>query len=184
MRLGKFDSYHDVNIPQPTVERMIALTNYLSGRGHLEISFEGTPPKALEKYKMRQPPNTMQQYVYHSDLVFSQGASTASESVVLGTPCVFQSHLRWGYIEDEVAAGLLFRSGTEDILEVCRKYIDYKTDPNYKAKHASFLADKEDIVKLTVQVLEDDRIWKTKKSIDPTTAPFSYDLTFKPESEI
>lgn len=178
MRLGKFDSYHDLNVPRPTDEELTELCRFLSDRGHLEISFEGAPPPELEQFRMKLPPSTMQQYIYHADLVFSQGACTASEAAVLGTPCIFQSHLDWGYIEDEVKAGILFRSRPGSLLEDCRSHLSTKKEPVYWEKTRNFLKDKEDIVKLTVNLLEDERIWKKKETIDPTAAPFNYDLSF------
>ncbi len=178
MRLGNFDSYHDVNVPRPDKGTLITLCNYLSRKGRLEISFEGPPLRQLEKFKMTLPPSTMQQYIYHADLVFSQGACTASESAILGTPCVFQSHLKWGYIEDEIQAGILFRSEPEEIIEACEQHLDRKTDPDYRKRVAEFLNDKEDLVELTLHILKDPRFWSITETIDPTLPPFNLDLRF------
>ena len=182
MRLGNYDSYHDLHVPKPTSEQLIELCQFLSNQGHLEISFEGEPPAELAAYQMTQHPSTMQQYIYHADLVFSQGACTASESAVLGTPCVFQSHLKWGYIEDEVAAGVLFRSEPDAILDACTQHLHRKGDPDFQKKVKHFLQDKEDIVELTLRIVEDPRFWAIKETIDPTRPPFSYDLSFDLES--
>jgi uncharacterized protein len=178
MRLGNFDSYHDINVPQPSKDLLTTLCNFLAEKGRLEISFEGTPPTELEKYKMTLPPSTMQQYIHHADLVFSQGACTASESAILGTPCVFQSHLDWGYIEDEIGAGILFRSGPEGIMDACMNHLNRKHDPDFQKRVTEFLRDKEDLVELTLQIVEDPRFWSTKGAIDPTLPPFNLDLKF------
>lgn len=91
IRLISWQAGHDIG--QHGVNDKEKIFKYLEKFGQVIISSEGPLPKRLEKYKLNIPPEKFHDLLYYSTLYFGEGAKTASESALLGTPSIYISSL-------------------------------------------------------------------------------------------
>ncbi|OVE84107.1 DUF354 domain-containing protein [Natronolimnobius baerhuensis] len=114
VRLSSWKASHDVghggfDDPQELVDRLeeVGLEVLLSA--------EGEPPAALEAYQFSTAPDRMHDLLAEADVVLSEGATTAAEAAVLGTPAVYVNPLSLGYTRElEAEYGLLFEYNGEN----------------------------------------------------------------------
>ena len=108
LRFVSWHAVHDMSHRGLNAEEKQDLVASFSGLARVFISAEGELPEKLEPLRLKSPPELIHQVMAHSALVFSEGATMASEAAVLGVPSVYCSDLRPGYIDDlEKRYGLL-----------------------------------------------------------------------------
>ncbi|MDQ2051482.1 DUF354 domain-containing protein [Natronolimnohabitans sp. A-GB9] len=108
VRLSSWEASHDVghggfDDPREIVDRLedTGMTVLLSA--------EGEPPADLEAYQFETEPERLHDLLAYADVVLSEGATTAAEAAVLGTPAVYVNPLSLGYTSElESEYGLLF----------------------------------------------------------------------------
>ncbi len=107
VRFSGWDSSHDMgqggfDDPSEVVERLEA-----AGACVLITSEVDLPPD-LEPYRLTTDPAGMHDLLYYADVFVGEGATTAAEAALLGTPAVYVNTLTMGYIDDIEERGLLF----------------------------------------------------------------------------
>lgn len=121
VRFISWDANHDIG--QSSAINKLALVHYLENFGKVFISMEGKAEKSIEKYII---PASLRRYyhsvLYYSDLVITEGASTAAEAAVLGTPCIYINPLMMGYIQYFIKLERLVHS--TDFKQI-KSHIDY-----------------------------------------------------------
>ena len=87
-----------------------------------------------------------------SSLFIGEGATMASEAVVLGTPSIYVNSLILGYIEEEKDSGLLYSfRNSKGVIEAAKEI--FSRDRAIKNK-SLFLRDKIDVTKFLVWFFE------------------------------
>jgi len=96
------------------------------------ISSEGALEKDLDKYRLRISPEKLLDILYYASLVMGDGASTASEAAILGTPSIYISSIVPGHLYDEETYGLMdiYSNPKEGELKALEKGIAYLKDDN------------------------------------------------------
>lgn len=123
IRLIEWDATHDLQVRNRSPTDKIIKN--LSKKHPIVISAEGEMPTHLEKYR-----NPMPESLFHHLLAFSQlyigpGATTASESAILGTPAIYTNQLSLGYIDALEERGLVFhRTNDEEILFTAKRILE------------------------------------------------------------
>lgn len=97
LRFVSWDANHDFGQKGMTTDYKIRLVNELSEKYKVFISSEQNLPKELEIFKLNIPSNKMHIVLSHAELCISEGATTTSECVMLGTPAIFVNTLKLGY---------------------------------------------------------------------------------------
>lgn len=92
------------------------------------ISSEREIPASLREWGLDLPPEDLHHALAGASLVVGEGATTAAEAAVLGTPAVFVHSARLGYMDElEHRFGLLYRRTRQD--EALRLCLDLLSDP-------------------------------------------------------
>ncbi|MFC4544554.1 DUF354 domain-containing protein [Halosolutus amylolyticus] len=122
------------------------------------LSAEGEPPEDLESYQFSIAPDRMHDLLAYADVVLSEGATTASEAAVLGTPAVYVNPLSLGYTTElESEYGLLFEyTGEMRHVRGLERAISITEVPSdtWAQRRADLLEDRVDVTRLVVQQLE------------------------------
>lgn len=84
----------------------------LSKYAKIYISSQNELPPYLEKFRIKIPPEKMHDVIYHASLVYTEGATMASEASILGTPAVYVYFKIQDYTQDqEERYGTIFNFG-------------------------------------------------------------------------
>ena len=101
VRFVSWGAIHDKGHGGFSLEGKRKLIDMLSKKGRVIITSEAKLPDEFEKYRMSISPVHMHDFLYYSDLYIGEGGTMASEAAVLGTPAVFVSTLRLGYLDEQ-----------------------------------------------------------------------------------
>jgi predicted glycosyltransferase len=99
VRLVKWGASHDVG--DYGVKDLRAVINTLSPYGRVILSSEKPLPPDLQTLALRGPRQNMLHLQAFARLFFGESATMASECALLGTPAIFLSTSRRGYIEEQ-----------------------------------------------------------------------------------
>ncbi|WP_246999648.1 DUF354 domain-containing protein [Halosolutus gelatinilyticus] len=156
VRLSSWEASHDVghggfDDPREVVERL--------EEAGLEVllAAEGEPPADLESYQFATSPDRMHDLLACADVVLSEGATTAAEAAVLGTPAVYVNALSLGYTADIEEYGLLFGyhgesrhiRGLEQAVAIAEQ-----DDAPWERLRDRLLADRIDVTEFVVRQIE------------------------------
>ncbi|WP_265110953.1 DUF354 domain-containing protein [Halosolutus halophilus] len=122
------------------------------------LAAEGEPPADLEAYQFSTAPDRMHDLLAYADVALSEGATTASEAAVLGTPSVYVNPLSLGYTTElEEEYGLLFEYNGEMRhvrgLERAVSIVGKSREP-WRRRRDALLEERVDVTELVVQQLE------------------------------
>ncbi|WP_455448725.1 DUF354 domain-containing protein [Natrinema thermotolerans] len=157
VRLSSWAASHDVghggfDDPHAVVDRLEA-----AGLRVL-LTAEGEPPAALESHQFTTAPERMHDLLASADVVLSEGATTAAEAAVLGTPAVYVNPLSLGYTAElDAEYGLLFEyTGEERHVRGLERAVSVLAEPDdtWARRRERLLADRIDVTDLVVQQLE------------------------------
>lgn len=135
LRFVSWNAFHDVGQGGISKEKKEKLISLLNQYGKVFISSESELPQKIEKYKAKFPPEMLHGVLAEADMCISEGATTASEAAILGTPTIYINSLEVSYCkEQEEKYGLnnCLRDDT-DLLEKVKKLLD---EPQLKQKLA------------------------------------------------
>lgn len=107
VRFSGWDSSHDMG--QGGFDDPAEVVSRLEEAGaRVLITSEVDLPPDLEPYRLTTDPAGMHDLLYYADVFVGEGATTAAEAALLGTPAVYVNTLTMGYIDDIEERGLLF----------------------------------------------------------------------------
>lgn len=116
IRFISWGAFHDLGNGSGIVSK-IELINLVKKYMDVYLSIEGDVPKNLEGHLLRIQPENIHMYLEKASLYIGEGATTASESAMLGTPAIYINPLPLGYITAEAEWGLLYDLGkSENVL--------------------------------------------------------------------
>jgi predicted glycosyltransferase len=108
IRLISWNAGHDVN--RSSTFGIQKLIEFFSNFGKVVISSESAMPPSLASYQM---PDNLKIHLHHvlyfSDLVISEGATTAVEAAILGTPAIYANKLKMGYTSELIRQKRLYQ---------------------------------------------------------------------------
>ncbi|MCU4752498.1 DUF354 domain-containing protein [Halobacteria archaeon AArc-curdl1] len=107
VRLSSWGASHDVG--HEGFEKPARIVDRLEEAGvQVLLAAEGQPPADLKSYQFSTAPERMHDLLALADVVLSEGATTAAEAAVLGTPSVYVNPLSLGYTAELEEYGLCF----------------------------------------------------------------------------
>ena len=157
LRFVSWSASHDIG--QHGIRNKIELVRELEKYGRVLITSEGQLPKELEKYKIKVSPEKLHDLLYYASLYVGEGATTATESAILGTPSIYVSSLvgtMGNFIELEQKYGLMLSyknsdKAINDAVELIQKS-DLKEE--WRKKREKLLKDKIDVTAFMVWFTE------------------------------
>ncbi|SFC19524.1 hypothetical protein SAMN05444422_105222 [Halobiforma haloterrestris] len=172
VRLSSWEASHDVGHggfedPRAIVERLEA-----AGADVL-LSAEGEPPADLEPYQLETSPDRLHDLLSFADVVLSEGATTAAEAAVLGTPSVYVNPLSLGYTTElDAEYGLLFEHDGENRhvrgLERAASIVE-RTDDPWRRRRERLLDERIDVTAFVVRQVESLARTRTSDGTTPAT---------------
>ncbi|WP_323191223.1 DUF354 domain-containing protein [Halostella sp. PRR32] len=175
VRVSSWDSSHDVG--QGGFDDVHDAVDRLEAAGaRVLLTSEVALPDDLESRRISIAPERIHDLLYHADLVIGEGATTATESAVLGTPAVYVNSLSLGYTEElEERYGLLFNFNGEDRHEASlRKAASILRDPNderWARRRETLLEETVDVTDVVVDKIESPPGDRTSQPGEPDATP-------------
>ncbi len=137
LRFIAWNASHDIGHKGMSLEKKKELVQRLSQHGKVFISSEGPLPRDLEPYQLDLAPDKIHHVIYHASLMVSEGASMASEAVMLGTHTVYINPLSAGTTdEQESKYKLLYNYSEPKAIEeqALGKALELLQDPELEEK--------------------------------------------------
>lgn len=155
-RFVSWNANHDIGQKGLDFYTKLKLVDMLDKEMKVFISSEGELPEQLRKYQITIPPEKLHDALAFADLYIGEGATTASECVMLGTPAIYINSLSAGTLEEQKKSGLLHNlRDTTDLFTTLEKI---SADPGYKKqiqnKRDQLLSDKIDPTAFLVWFIE------------------------------
>jgi predicted glycosyltransferase len=101
VRFVAWEAFHDRDEVGLTMEFKINLIKELSKYCRVIISSEKELPDQLKEFEFKFPPEKLHELLQICDLYIGEGATTASEAAILGTPAVYINNLAVGYCTEQ-----------------------------------------------------------------------------------
>ena len=149
LRRVSWQAYHDVGLSGAREKAVFEAVTRLSRFGRVLITSENALSASLSNFKCPVPVEHMHSLLAFASLYIGEGGTMAAEAAALGTPSVFCSHLRTGYLLAlEKEYGLV--CNTDSLADGVKKAEDILIRPDTKRlwgqRREKLLADSEDIV--------------------------------------
>ncbi len=134
MRFVSWEAHHDKGLQGLTEANKIIAAAEFSKYARVIICAESGLPEQLQKYRYTLPPESMHDLIAGASLYFGEGATMATESVILGVPTVYINPNWLGYTIEAEKQGLLFnfRSDPESQRKAIEKGIELLKDRTVK----------------------------------------------------
>jgi len=156
IRFVSWKAHHDEGNKGISYQKKVEIVKYLSSKYDVIISSEGELPKVFEKFQTRIPSHLMHDALAYAKLVITEGATMASESVVLGTPTIYVNSIQNGCTLEQKKIGLLFSLvNDEDLMNKVFKIESIITNiKKYNKIHKDYLESKIDSTAFIVWFIE------------------------------
>ena len=152
VRFVAFNASHDIGIKVMSDEEKIALVNRLSKYGRVYVSSEGPVPDELKDKLLKTPYPLIHHVLAFAQLVFSEGATIASEAAVQGVHALYVNTIQSGSTREQSERyGLLycFHDPDERFRQAADKAVELLETPHLvemgQAKRRKLLEEKVDI---------------------------------------
>jgi predicted glycosyltransferase len=147
LRFVSWDAHHDKGEKGISPDEKVKLVNLLSGKYEVVISSEGDLPASLRRYANKSAPSLIHDLISKSKYVITEGATMASESVVLGTPVIYVNSIINGNTKNQAEKGLLLiangsRNLQDTVNEVEKMYSNSALLLDFKTKCEIYLKSK------------------------------------------
>ena len=118
IRFVSWEASHDKKAYGLTLKEKIKIIDYLKDKGKVFISSESKLPEFLEYYKINIVPEDLHSLLFFAQLYIGEGATTASESIILGTPAIYINSLDAGTLREQSEKyGLVSLRDSKNIFE-------------------------------------------------------------------
>jgi hypothetical protein len=164
IRLVSWDAFHDIG-KRGMISEIESLLKKLSDYTEVIINSENKLPKNLEKYQLNVNPEDLHDILYYSSIYIGEGATTAAESAVLGTPAIYTNPLKMGYTNElEHRYSLLYNMPTENYTSILNKSLELISNNNLKNESSKkikrLLNEKINVTTYIVDVIENyNKFW-------------------------
>ncbi len=170
MRFVSWNATHDFGQSGLSSVEKSALIKEVSKFATVFISGERQLPYEFEKYALRLPPGRLHHALFYASMYIGEGATTASECAMLGTPAIYINSITAGTLEQQENYGLLF--GFRNSEGIVEKVNDLFNMPHlrdeFQRRRFKMLADNIDVTSMLVWFVENYPDSKTIMTNDPS----------------
>jgi len=157
VRLSSWEAAHDVGVERLPLAKITPLIDRLGKMGRVIIIPEGETPESLRQHELEIDPLDFHDLLALASYCVTEGATTASEACILGTPAVYLNPVSPCYIDPLIQYGLLERpeEGAEPLGSLNRLIDRFSDAPERPASIAGCLiSDHCDVTEVIVQTIE------------------------------
>lgn len=155
VRFVSWNASHDIGQSGLSIEIKKSIISQLESSGRVLISSEGPLPESLEKYRIKINPAHLHQFLFYASLYIGEGATTASECVILGTPTIYVNSLDAGTISEQSQKyGLISLRNANGINDIIAKLLKQNTKDTALKNRYSLLEEKIDVTAFMVWFIE------------------------------
>jgi hypothetical protein len=156
LRFVSWSAGHDIGEAGFTPEAKLKLVNELSGRVKVYISSEIDLPEELLEFRLPVSPDKLHDVLFYSQMYIGEGATTASESAMMGTPAIYVNSLSAGTLEEQERLGLLFGfRNSERVLEEALELLKVpELKSEFRKRRETMLAKSIDVTAFMVWLVE------------------------------
>lgn len=154
VRFVSWEASHDIGQTGISLDKKRSVIQLLLNQGRVLISAEGKLPADLEQYRIKINPAHLHDLLYYAQLYIGEGATTAAESIILGTPAIYINSLDAGTISEQAMKyGLISLRNSEDVLIKLGEMLntDYKSIA--QINRAQLLKEKIDVTAFVIWLL-------------------------------
>lgn len=170
IRFVSWNAHHDIGQGGFSVEDKKEIVKELSKHATVFISSEGELPDDLRKYQLKIEPDRIFDVMKYASLYIGEGATMASECVMMGTPAIYVNSIDAGTINQQKKDQLLFQFKSRDgLLEKAKELItDEEVKNDFLKRSESMLERQIDVTKFMVWLIENypDSAERMKKDPD------------------
>lgn len=175
VRFVSWEASHDVGEGGLSLDEKVKIVEFLSKKGRVIISSEMSLPLSLESFRLKIEPQDLHNLLFYSQLYIGEGATTASECVILGTPAIYINSLDAGTISEQAEKfGLVSLRNSHNIFEKINDLLLEGAKENALVIKQKLLEEKIDITQFLVWFIENYPSSRSKLMDDP-----SYQYKFK-----
>jgi predicted glycosyltransferase len=157
IRFVSWEASHDIGQKGLSFNQKMKLLNILESKGKVFISDEGKIPSQFEKYKLPTDVDDIHHVIYFATMYIGEGGTMASEAAVLGTPSVFISSLKLGYLnelEDVYSLMYSFKNFEDAKVKIEQMLNNPSLKLDWKHKRKNLLEHKVDITQWMIDYFE------------------------------
>ncbi len=99
VRFVAWDATHDIHHSGISLQGKRDIINLLSRHGKVFVTSEYTLEEEFKKYEFTIASSYLHDAMYFASMVVGEGATTACEAAILGTPSIYMNPIALGYIE-------------------------------------------------------------------------------------
>ena len=155
LRLVSWNASHDVGQSglDPALKREIV--SKLEQFGQVFISSEEELSSDLKKYQIKIKPAHFHHFLYYASMYIGEGATTAAESIILGTPAIYINTLNAGTIKEQSEKyGLISLRDAKIIMEKIDILLHDTASIKASSNREKILNEKIDITSFLVWFIE------------------------------
>lgn len=108
IRFISWNATHDFRESGLTLSQKSDLIREMTKYARVFISGESSLPSEFEKYSLRIPPDRFHHALFFASMYVGEGATTASESAMLGVPSFYINTISAGTLDQQERDGLVF----------------------------------------------------------------------------
>lgn len=154
-RTVAWNASHDFGQSGLSLNQLQELVKLCSTYGRVLVSSEKSLPSELASYELKIPHDKLHDLLYFAHLYIGEGATTASECVMLGTPAVYINSINAGTLMAQAEAGLLFNfRDYEGVYSTVQDIMQNYDSMDFSGKHELFISGKIDISKFISWFIE------------------------------
>ncbi|MHC5034469.1 MAG: DUF354 domain-containing protein [Planctomycetota bacterium] len=157
LRLSAWQALHDIGYHGLSDEQVVDLIEHLEQHTRVIVTSEREVSPLLRPYANPLPMDKGLHLLAFARLYIGEGASMAAEAACLGTPAIWLSPLRWGFINLLKQYGLVEQ--TTDLREAENLALRWLADPamqdRVKRGRQKLLEDSEDPLELMLQLVDE-----------------------------
>ncbi|MCK5580043.1 MAG: DUF354 domain-containing protein [Candidatus Omnitrophica bacterium] len=154
IRFVAWGAAHDIGKKSLSEAAKQRLVKSLSRMARVIILSESALSPELEPYKFSAPPERAHDLLNYASLYIGESATMASESACLGTPAIYVSPRKLGYVKEGEKYELIFDlDKEEDILNKSKEILSMADDLFWKKKREAFLNAHIDVTDFFVKTI-------------------------------
>ena len=156
VRFITWEASHDLGVRGLALATQTAVLEALARSGQAWLVPEGEAPEPLRRFARPCAPEDFHHLLYYARGVVSEGASTAAEAAVLGTPALYVNPIGRSYLTRLADYGLVKHVAPDgDVLGGVADVLALAKDANAcRSAAASVIADHENVTDFVVRFVE------------------------------
>lgn len=101
VRFVDWTAHHDFDVDTLSYQDKIHIVSEIAKKRRVVLSFETSIPEELRKYAIKINPEDLHHLLAFASLYIGEGATTASEASILGTPAIYMNPMQVCYCRDQ-----------------------------------------------------------------------------------